>query len=558
MSAEREGGPAIFRCCLLAAALVLAASCHAQGVTGFAWKDAQGASQAFTQKSNWPAGEEGRFAAGRQSNLYSLGASLVATPSSSLLVEIKRGASEPGARVRLSLSPKADGSSPSQAASFPLLTERARLLLPLEAGSRLASLKVAAEGGTAVFAVESVALVPAFRGYESGPEGVTVSAGFSRVLGQGYQELSIERPFAGIAPARTARRSVLPGILLDYGPSPPGSSLILAAQSQGGSARTFTLLTHAGGARTCLDPSLLGDASSLVLRAPEGIAIRAFYAAELGIRDYELADLGRVLLSDAPVEGYALYRWDLLPSVLVFDFRDYATQDRYLKRLAFFVEKLGFRGRLAKDEEIAALHGWNAHDYRPEDLADFFRTAREKAFPLGAAEKELEGILLGAGVITESGGVIGPGAGAMISIARESSEALRRTFAVHESTHAVFFADVDYRRFARSLWASLDAREKWFWKAYLGWAGYDVGSDYLMGNEFQAYLLQQPASAAEEYFAKRKGPELLEKHPELKEKVDAYMAEFGGSFARRAKRLEAWLYAKYGIEAGRTIFLARR
>ena len=94
-------------------------------------------------------------------------------------------------------------------------------------------------------------------------------------------------------------------------------------------------------------------------------------------------------------------------------------------------------------------------------------------------------------------------------------------------------------------------------KAYFGWAGYDVSSDYLMGNEFQAYLLQQPVAAAEEYFTKRKSAELLEKHPELKEKVDAYMAEFGPSFARRSRQLEAWLYAKYGVEAGRTVFLTR-
>jgi hypothetical protein len=551
MKARREARLASFRLASLAAAFFIAVACQAQGASGFTWKSARGEPLAFTQRAKWPAGEEGRFAAGRQSNLYALGKSLAAPGSSSILARLRRGAAtEPGARVRLSLSPKPDGSSPSLSASFPLLSERAEFFLPLEAGSRIASLKVATEGGTAAFDIESISFVPAFRGFEAGPSGIRVSSGYSQVLGKGYQELSIERPFADL-PA-------LPGLLLAYGPSPPGSSLSITARSPGGGDRIFTLLARPSGGRTCLDLGLVGNASSLILRAPEGIAISAFYAAGLAKKDFALADLGRVLLTEESVGDYGLYRWDLLPEVLVFDFKDYATQDRYLKRLAFFVEKLGFRGKLARDADIASLHGWNAHDYRPEDLAEFFQAARAQSFPLGEAERELEGILLGAGVIVDSGGAIGPGAGAVISIARESSDALRRTFAVHESTHAVFFADGDYRRFARSLWASLDQREKWFWRTYLGWAGYDVGSDYLMGNEFQAYLLQQPTAAAEEYFTKRKASELLEKHPELTEKVDEYMAEFGASFARRARQLEAWLYGKYGIEAGRTIFLTRR
>mgnify|MGYP000928978100 CR=1 FL=1 len=80
------------------------------------------------------------------------------------------------------------------------------------------------------------------------------------------------------------------------------------------------------------------------------------------------------VLGEGPGQGeeYRWYRWDLLPSVILFDFRNYDIQDAYLKRLAFFVEKRGFVGRLAPNQEIAPLHGWNAHDYKAEDLARFF------------------------------------------------------------------------------------------------------------------------------------------------------------------------------------------
>ncbi|MDR3020364.1 MAG: hypothetical protein LBU66_05620, partial [Treponema sp.] len=91
---------------------------------------------------------------------------------------------------------------------------------------------------------------------------------------------------------------------------------------------------------------------------------------------------------------YELFRWDRFPSILFFDYADYAAQDRMLKRLAFYVEKAGFRGRLAADSEIAHLHGWNAHNYRAEDLARFFQAARDADFPLHSEEHELERILL--------------------------------------------------------------------------------------------------------------------------------------------------------------------
>jgi hypothetical protein len=553
-------------------AALLACSCRAPAVTGFPWKDAGGASLFFTQSSSWPEGEEGRFAAERRSNRYSLKRSLDLPAGSSIVVELGRGAaSEAAPRVRLSLSPNADGSSPLLTAGFPLLVGRASLSLPLDQSSRIGSLVVSAEEPTGSFSIESIRIQPVFRGIDRGISEVRVSSGFSLAKNQGYQELSIKKPFAGLPEPEFAREPKLarepnisgapgrPGILLEYGPSSPGTLLRLDAWAVDGSARNYTMRTHPGGARTALDTSILPrDTVLLALRAPEGLEIKSFFAAELSVEDYELADLGRVLLSDSPIAGFSVYRWDLLPSVLVFDFKDYGTQDRYLKRLAFFVEKIGFRGTLVKDEDLAALHGWNAHDYGPEDLAAFFRAAKERSFPLNPEEKELEGLLLRDGLIMESGGKLEPGKGAMISIARESGAALRWTFAVHESTHAIFFSDADYRGFARSLWSSLDQKEKWFWKTYLGWAGYDTGSDYLMGNEFQAYLLQQPIAASEDYFTKRKSSELLEKHPELEEKVAAYMAAYGTSFAQRARLLEAWLFRKYGIEAGRTVCLTRR
>ena len=72
---------------------------------------------------------------------------------------------------------------------------------------------------------------------------------------------------------------------------------------------------------------------------------------------------------------YELFAWNLYPSILIFDMRSYEVQSRFFKRLAFFVEKRGFRGEMLSDAELAARHGWNAHNYRPEDLAGFYNVA---------------------------------------------------------------------------------------------------------------------------------------------------------------------------------------
>jgi hypothetical protein len=426
--------------------------------------------------------------------------------------------------------------------------------MPFASKSRIVSLSLTAEDGS--FDLESIAVARAFRGIDQRSSPLRVSSGFSLATVGGGQELAIETPFAGLVSQGAS--STRPGLLLSYGPAPIGSALRIQAHLASGQERTFRLRCRPSGTTTVLDEGIIpADAESVALGAPKGVAIEAFYSEELPSSEYELADLGRILLTDAPISEYEVYRWDMLPSVLVFDFKDYAAQDRFMKRLAFFVEKIGYRGVLEKDEEIAPLHGWNAHDYRAEDLAAFFQTVKTASFPINKSEKELRRVLLNSGIIKEEGDTIKAGEGAIISIARETADQLRWTLATHESAHGIFFADADYRRFAQALWASVDPGEKWFWRIYFGWAGYDISSDYLLGNEFQAYLLQQPSNAAMEYFEKRKSAELLEKHPEMQGKVAAYMVQYGDSFEARSKQLESWLNAKYAVGAGRTVFLTR-
>jgi hypothetical protein len=551
--------------------VAFASSCGGEAVKAFSWKDGSGKALVFTQSSPKHDMDAGLFSADQGSKRFVLEKSLALKSASSLAFEIEAIEADAlpptDARVVLSLNPSADLSKSQETVSFPLLSSRSRFELPIEQGSRISSIGVRTEGSHPSFRLSSISIGRPFKGIDREASQTRVSSRFRLARAPGYEEYSIERPFAGLSPGlgSSAPATGRPGILLRYGPAPAGAALSIEVRLAGGKKISYNLRTRPRGTKTALDEALVpADTELLILRAPKGIDVPVFYAAELSPEDYSLADLGRVLATEAPSADFSLFHWDLLPSVLVFDFKDYATQDRYLKRLAFFTEKIGYRGVLAKDEVIAGLHGWNAHDYRAEDLAAFFQAAREKSFPLGSEEKDLGRILEEAGIIVEkaspkgAGQAYAAGEGAMISFAREANDALRWTFAVHESTHAIFFVDKEYRDFSRALWSSVDADEKWFWKAYLGWAGYDSGSDYLMGNEFQAYLLQQPVTMVRDYFEKRKTAELLEKHPELEERVSAYMERFGSSFEARAGRLESWLYERYGVKAGRTVFLTRR
>ncbi|HUX36259.1 MAG TPA: hypothetical protein VMV44_00030, partial [Rectinemataceae bacterium] len=86
---------------------------------------------------------------------------------------------------------------------------------------------------------------------------------------------------------------------------------------------------------------------------------------------------------------------------------------------------------------------------------------------------------------------------------------------------------------------------------YFGWMNYDTKDEDLMATEFMAYLLQQPLSRVEEYFTKTLPPRVTEKHPELKPRIDEWMARYSPSFVLHATSLEAWVHERYGFVAAR-------
>ena len=242
------------------------------------------------------------------------------------------------------------------------------------------------------------------------------------------------------------------------------------------------------------------------------------------------------------VGSFGLYRWDMFPSILIIDTPDYGFQDRMFSRLAFFIEKRGFRGRLLDNVALEKLHGWNAHDYGPEGLSSFFNAAEVAGVALNPEELTLRDIALEQGVLRMERDKFEPGTGGVLSISRSSSVYERRLLLTHESFHGIFFASAEYRELCFRVWDSLSPGTKAFFRSFLDDLGYDASYRYLCVNEFQAYLMQQPIRFAPEYFQR-----VARRFGESRAGVPV------SAMLKAADRLNAFLESRFRVRAGGTV-----
>lgn len=256
---------------------------------------------------------------------------------------------------------------------------------------------------------------------------------------------------------------------------------------------------------------------------------------------------------------YELFEWDRFPGVLIMDISTYAVQDDFLRRIAFFVEKSGYKGRLMSDDFLKNQHGYNAHDYRAESLADFFEQVRQENFPINAREKLLREILVKNEIIKQdSDGKFIAGKGALISVSQESPMYLRTTFIAHEGWHGIYFVDENFRNAVASIYYTLDENTLAYLKKYFQVTptlNYDVNDDYLMKNEFMAYMLQRPLSATEKYFVDMASRSHSQKW--AKEEADYVIATKAAGFVSAATLLDEYVNERWNLNAGRVWLISR-
>lgn len=279
-----------------------------------------------------------------------------------------------------------------------------------------------------------------------------------------------------------------------------------------------------------------------------------FHDEDVNIYTPPLSDMGIIAERNISVkENYLLYRWNVEPDILIFDFLNYAVQARYLKRLAFYIEKPGFRGTLLNNQQLEGKHGWNAHDYSAESLSRFFNQALQDNFTLNSEEEELKALLLQNGILQwdlESE-MLSPGTGAIISVTRESNDSLRKIFLVHEGVHGLFFTNAAFQEGCFELWNRLSEEEKAVWKYFLynNEHPYDSEWEYLAVTELAAYILQNPKSNQQSYFHYRFSRQVQRQGEKAQHLLD-FLEENPSFFPELCGELEHLLQKYYPLTAG--------
>lgn len=253
-------------------------------------------------------------------------------------------------------------------------------------------------------------------------------------------------------------------------------------------------------------------------------------------------------------KDFEVYNWDRFPDILFFDIRDLKTQEKFFSRLAYFVEKEGYKGRVLSNEELEGKHGYNAHDYSAESMASFFNKAYSINFNLNPEEEILKNILLDNGLLledTENKGYVKAGNGGLVSISKETPGWSRKRLLAHEGWHTLYFADDEFRNFVAACFYTMDYKSRDFLIGFFRSQpslGYDVNDSYLLNNEFMAYVLQQPLNQVAGYFTSIAGwPSVVKAQKDLCNYIKSTNAS---AFEDVAVMMNDYLFSKWGIESG--------
>ena len=255
---------------------------------------------------------------------------------------------------------------------------------------------------------------------------------------------------------------------------------------------------------------------------------------------------------------YELFEWDRFPQILFFDTRNYEVQDKLFRRMAFFVEKQGYKGRLLTNDELGDMHGYNAHDYSAESMARFFNKATEIGFQLNEEELLLKRILIHNKLLESDGLYVKANEGGLVSVSRETPGWSRTNLLAHEGWHTIFFRDAEFRNYISAVYYTFDPSSRDFLIDYFKSQpslGYDIDDEYLMHNEFMAYIMQQRLSEVAKYFVHlaNRGT-VIDFTPQLA----SYIRKTEGrGFEDAANALNDFVFDKYGIVCGNIALVNR-
>lgn len=237
---------------------------------------------------------------------------------------------------------------------------------------------------------------------------------------------------------------------------------------------------------------------------------------------------------------FELYSWDKSSKVLIFDTINYSYQSLMFKRLAFFVEKKDFIGSIYSLDELENEKGWNGHDYKADDLANFFNKVNLEGYSITRGEEILLDIIIKNGLLTFTKSGYKAHGGAVISCSRSSFYNHRKTILRHEAFHGLFFTSKVFRTLAYDVWNRMDYQSKSIWKMYLEVLDYNTLDKELLVNEFMAYMLQLSEDETYKYIVEIVWYRLWEYFPEKRVQINRFFNADKTPFSRQIKEFKIY------------------
>lgn len=215
----------------------------------------------------------------------------------------------------------------------------------------------------------------------------------------------------------------------------------------------------------------------------------------------------------------AVWRYTDNPNIYVFDFPGLGYQGRSFNRITQFTEQQTTEPypRVLTDQEMATRLAAAkrsesdfafGHDIMVHELVQFFNFAQRDKVPLNQEENAIKDFLVEQGMIREWRGfwqALLPN-NVILSVPqvqdKSAGEPLinptaRYAILLHEMAHGEYYTNAYYSQYCQRFWQeSLSDGQREAFKKFLAQYNYGGGSDALLINEMQAYLMFTPDPAS--------------------------------------------------------------
>ena len=120
----------------------------------------------------------------------------------------------------------------------------------------------------------------------------------------------------------------------------------------------------------------------------------------------------------------------------------------------------------------------------------------------------------------------------------------------HEGLHGIYYMNPRLVAQAQAEWQNLSADVRTYLSRYFGYLQYETEDLYLMENEFQAYMLQQPLQEVPWVFGILYRDRLIRAYPGEEEFFRRVGPIAATEFYNLAFRLQSLLFREYGLIGG--------